>query len=94
MVGAVETTELWRPPKTVFVTKVENSDKSSRTEARPLVKLFPISFFKNGPTPASISFIYGLLKQTGLHFLQQFNVKNILSIQYMAPGFETTTFRT
>ena len=31
-------------------------------------------FFKNGPSPASFSFIFGLLKQT-LRFLQQINVK-------------------
>ena len=33
-------------------------------------------FFKNGPTPASFSFIFGLFKQT-LQFLQQINVKNV-----------------
>ena len=31
---------------------------------------------KNGPTPASFSFIFGLFKQT-LQFLQWINVKNI-----------------
>ena len=30
---------------------------------------------KNGPTPASFSFIFGLFKQTLLQFLQQIYVK-------------------
>ena len=35
-----------------------------------------ISFFKkNGPTPASFSFIFGLFKQTSLQFLQQIYVE-------------------
>ena len=37
-------------------------------------------FFKNGPTAASFSFIFGLFKQA-IQFLQQ------MSIQYMLPGF-------
>ena len=32
------------------------------------------SFLKNGPTPASFPFIFGLFKQT-IQFLQQINVK-------------------
>ena len=32
-------------------------------------------------------------KQT-IQFLQQINVKNVMSIQYPAPGFEPTTFET
>ena len=35
-----------------------------------------------------------LFKHTSLHFLQQINVKNVMSIQYTVPGFELTTFRT
>ena len=31
---------------------------------------------KNGPTPATFLFIFGLFKQT-LHFLQQINEKNV-----------------
>ena len=51
-------------------------------------------FLKNGPTPASFSFIFSLFQQT-IQFLQQINVKNVqVSIQYMAPGFEPTTFKT
>ena len=50
-------------------------------------------FLKNGPNPASISFIFGLFKQT-IHFLQQINVKNVMSIQYPAQGFKPTTFGT
>ena len=48
--------------------------------------------FKNGPTLASFLFIFGLFKQT-IQFLQQINVKNVMSIQYMALGFEPMTFR-
>ena len=33
-------------------------------------------FYKNGPTPASFSFIFGLFEQT-IQFLQQINVKNV-----------------
>ena len=51
------------------------------------------SFLKNGPTPASFSFIFGLFKQT-IQFLQQINVKNVMSIQYPVLGFEPTTFQT
>ena len=35
--------------------------------------------FRNGPTPASFSFIFGLFKQTIL-FLQQINVKNVYPV--------------
>ena len=48
---------------------------------------------KIGPTPASFLFIFSLFKQT-IQFLQQINVKNVMSIQYPAPGFEPTTFGT
>ena len=33
--------------------------------------------FKNGHSPASFSFIFGLFQQTSIHFLQQINVKNV-----------------
>ena len=33
----------------------------------------------------------GLFKQTSLQFLQQINVKNVISIQYTALGFILTT---
>ena len=39
-----------------------------------IVNLQQNSFFKNGPTSASFSFIFGLFKQT-IQFLQQINVK-------------------
>ena len=52
-----------------------------------------IGFLKNVPTPASFSFIFHLFKQTSIQFLEQFNVKNVNSIQYMSPGFEPTTSR-
>ena len=44
----------------------------------------------NERTLASFSFILGLFKQT-IIFLQQINVKNVMSIQYMALGFKSTT---
>ena len=46
---------------------------------------------KNGPTPASFLFIFGLFKKT-IQFYKKSMRK--MSIQYMAPGFEPTTFRT
>ena len=49
--------------------------------------------FINGPTPATFLFVSGLFKQK-IQFLQQINVKNDMSIQYMAAGFEPTTSRT
>ena len=56
--------------------------------------VFLVCFFiKNGPTTASFSFIFGLFKQT-IQFLQQINVKNVMFIQYPAPGFEPMTFGT
>ena len=48
---------------------------------------------KNEPTPASFRF-FGLSKQASIQFVQQINVKKCQSIQYLAPGFEPTTFRT
>ena len=48
--------------------------------------------FLNGHS-AYFSFIFGLFKQT-IQVLQQFGVKNVMSIQYMVLGFEPTTFGT
>ena len=42
-----------------------------------VVATFTKISYKNGPTPASFSFISGLFKQTLLQFLQQINVKNV-----------------
>ena len=39
------------------------------------------------------SFIFGLFKQT-VQLLKQSNVKNVMSIQYTAPGLEPMTFGT
>ena len=58
---------------------------------KPCSKAF---FIKNGPTLASFSLFFGLFKQTSLQIAQQINVKNVMHIQYMAPGFKPTTFRT
>ena len=49
---------------------------------------------KNGPSPASFSFSFGLFKQTSLQFLRQINVKNVVSIQYMVLRFKPPTFGT
>ena len=43
-------------------------------------------------TPASFKFIFRLFKHTSLQFLQQINVKNVMTIQYTVPGFELMTF--
>ena len=37
--------------------------------------------FLNGSTPASVSFIFGLFKQT-IQFYNKINVKNVMYIQY------------
>ena len=47
-------------------------DQGYRTEWR--LFLYSDCFFKNGPTLASFSFIFGLFKQTSLQFLQQIYV--------------------
>ena len=39
------------------------------------------------------TFIFSLFKQT-TQFLQQINVKNVMSIQYLPPGFKPMTFGT
>ena len=49
-------------------------------------------FLKMGQ-PRPFLFIFGLFKQT-IQFLQQINVKNVMSIQYPALGFEPMTFGT
>ena len=45
---------------------------------------------KNGPSPASFSFIFGLFQTNIDTILQQINVKK-MSIQYTALGYEPTT---
>ena len=49
-------------------------------------------FFKKWPTSASFSFIFSIFKQT-LQFFKT-NICEKMSIQYMVPGFEPTTFGT
>ena len=49
------------------------------TNSKCKIIIRPKSFFKNGPTPASFSFIFGLFKQS-IQFLQQNNVKNVMTI--------------
>ena len=50
------------------------------------------SFLKNGPTPASFSFIFGLFKQTLQIFTKNICEKN--PIKYTVPGYKPTTFET
>ena len=50
------------------------------------------TFFKNGPTPASFSFIFGLFQTNNIILTE--NQYDKMSIQYTAPGFEPTTFQT
>ena len=49
-------------------------------------------FSKNGPTPASISFIFGLIQTKNKIFTT--NQSEKMSIQYTAPGFKPTTPQT
>ena len=48
-------------------------------------------FFKNGPTPASFLFIFGLL-QANIITIFTTNIREKMSIQYTVLGFEPTTF--
>ena len=49
-------------------------------------------FLLNWANPDLFFIYFRLFKHTSLQFLQQINVKNVLSIQYTMPGFELTTF--
>ena len=46
-----------------------------------------MQFFKKWANPGLFLFIFSLFKQT-IQLLQQFNVKNAVSILYIARGFE------
>ena len=50
--------------------------------------------FVNGSTPASFSFIFGLLQTNINTILHQIKLINVISIQYRTPGFEPMTSRT
>ena len=41
------------------------------------INISPTFLKKNGSTPASFSFIFGLFRQTSLQLLQQIHVKNV-----------------
>ena len=56
-------------------------------------ELTSILFFLNCANPGLFFIYFRLFKHT-LPFLQQINVKNVMSIQYTVPGFELTTFGT
>ena len=57
------------------------------------VNMVFLSFYKNGPTPASFSFIFGLLGKTSLQFLQQINVKKCLVHPVYGAGIRTHNLR-
>ena len=48
-------------------------------------------FLKNGPSPASFSFIFVFSKKHYTSY-NKYLWRNVMSIQYMVPGFEPTTF--
>ena len=52
----------------------EGGDHEKNPDGEEQVDIFNF-FKKNGPTPASFSFIFGLFKQTSLQFLQQIYVE-------------------
>ena len=51
------------------------------------------TFLKNGPTPASFG-IYFWSLQANIITIFTTNISEKISIQYMVPGFEPTTFGT
>ena len=51
-----------------------------------------VFFYKKGPSPASFSFICGLFQTNNTIFTTNQCIKNVMSIQYLVPGFEPTTF--
>ena len=57
---------------TVFELRTTGTGSNHSTNwATTTAHIRSLSFLKNGPTPASFSFIFGLFKQTSLQFLQQ-----------------------
>ena len=52
-----------------------------------------LKLLKMGQTRPIFRLFLVFFKQT-IQFLQQMNVKNVMSIQYPAPGFEPMTFGT
>ena len=51
-------------------------------------------FFKKMGHPRPLFRLFSVFFKQTIQFLQQMNVKNVMSIQYPAPGFEPTTFGT
>ena len=51
-------------------------------QVMPRMRNFNSNVLKIGPTRPLFLFIFGLFKQT-IQFLQQMNVKNVMSIQYL-----------
>ena len=66
----------------------------SVTERKQPVLLLTTVFYKKNWANPGLFFIYFCLFKHTLQFLQQINVKIVMSIQYMVPGFELTTFET
>ena len=63
----------------------KDSMREQRTHLSPVLK--------NGPTPASFSFIF-FFSNKHENSYNKYMWKNVMSIQYMALGFEPTTFAT
>ena len=61
-----------------------------------LVVFFPCLFnlILNGPQSRPLFRLFSVFFKQTIQFLQQMNVKNVMSIQYLAPGFKPTTFGT
>ena len=57
-------------------------------------KAFNHFFFKKWANPGPFFVYFGSFSNKQYIFLQQINVKNFMTIQYMALGFEPTTSRT
>ena len=76
-------------------TLITNSVKAAyliNAETHILIQLSLFVFLFKWANTASFSFIFGLFKQTSIHFFTKKSMwKNVDSIQYMAPGFEPTT---
>ena len=66
----------WRP-RFLNSSRLVDFNQIKENVLAQWIRMYLLSFFLNGPTPTSFSFIFGLFKQTSLQFLQQINVKNV-----------------
>ena len=78
-----------------LISKILTMNQLNKTtKFRHIFKWSHDYFLKNGPIPASFSFIFGLFQTNNTIFYNKSMWKNVMSIQYMALGFEPTTFGT